>query len=54
MSVAAPHWKVTEVEVIVYPTLHWYVSVSILPRRPTRFAFNSRFQGVGRKAGSKK
>lgn len=28
MSVAVSHWMVTEVEVIVYPTLHWYVCVN--------------------------
>lgn len=37
-------------EVRVYPTLHWYVSESILPRRLTRLAFNSQFQGAGRGA----
>lgn len=29
MSVAVSHWMMTEVEVIVYPTLHWYVYVNI-------------------------
>ena len=27
-SVAVLHWMMTEVEVIVYPTLHWYVYVN--------------------------